>query len=752
MPDLFDYERSRAVLIGTASYRDSRFLPLPAAANSLAGMREVLTDPGLCGWPRERVTVLTDPVDMPQVVKALRRLARDTDEVLLVYFVGHGVILPRGRLCLALADTDADDPDITGLAYEWVRDAFIDSAARQKIAILDCCYSGRAIEALSAEIADETNTRGVYTLTASDHAAHVVPLSEQADAATSFTAELLDLIRTGIPGGPELLRLGTLYLHLRSRLRSRGLPLPNQRGTDTADQFGFTRNAALGDHQARGPSLRTRTDHPPSPAAARLDPGAQPRSPRPGQMLLCGDSALLLRTTEELATRYAKDVTVILPSAERLGPELRRLPTVQMVESADLTYEVLRAAGIGSARALGLLHDDDLGNFHAALRANELNPDLRLVLGVFNTGLRSRVRSFFTDCTTLDDVSEAGPAFAAAALGEPASGQVHLAGRTVYVARRSEVRSGLVVCGLADTREPGQAQLLPDGEEGADLVLAVADGVLPDPLGKHAGPAAAVTSAVRKAFGPGRDAGTSHGPGRILARSDFGLARMSGHVIVVGLGHLGTRIIGHLHDLGHRVVGIDVSEEASGMPTAQRLQIPVVIGAGYQAETLRIARIEHSQAVVCATGSDVANLEIALNARALSLEARLVLRLADDDLADRAERTIGGITALSTVDLAASAFAAAMLGSQVLRTIPVGRHVLLIADVRVDPGSALVGSRVGDLSETGQVRVIGLRRDKAGNVEWMPEDGYGLAAADHLIVLATRSGLGQVLGRSMPGS
>src|SRR5215472_17417962 len=73
------------------------------------------------------------------------------------------------------------------------------------------------MDTLSAEIADQTDARGVYTLTASDQAAHVLPLSEQAAATTSFTGELLDLVRAGILGGPEHLTLGMLYLHLRQR-------------------------------------------------------------------------------------------------------------------------------------------------------------------------------------------------------------------------------------------------------------------------------------------------------------------------------------------------------------------------------------------------------------------------------------------------------------------------------------------------------------------------------------------------------
>jgi len=246
MTDAPDLSRSRAILIGAATYEDTGFLPLPAAANSLAGMQQVLTDPGLCGWPPDQVTVLEDPTDVRRVVVTLRQLARGTMDLLLIYFVGHGVLLPRGRLCLSLSDTILEEPDITGLEYDWIRGALIDSPASVKIVILDCCYSGRAIQALStaAGIADCTDTAGTYTLTASDFAAHVVASEQQASSPTSFTGELLDLIHNGIPGGPERLTLGFIYPRLRDRLRSHNLPAPNQRGTDTATQFPFARNCA----------------------------------------------------------------------------------------------------------------------------------------------------------------------------------------------------------------------------------------------------------------------------------------------------------------------------------------------------------------------------------------------------------------------------------------------------------------------------------------------------------------------------
>lgn len=238
-----DYVRSRAVLIGTSAYHDKRFRQLPAARNSLNGVREVLVDERLCCWPGERVEVLLNQQHRPRLITDLRRWARETTDVLVVYFVGHGIITPQGELCLALTDTVLDDPDVTGLEYRFVRSALIDSPARVKVVILDCCYSGRAIQALSSS-ENFGDIRGAYVIAASDHAAHVPPPAGQPLACTSFTGELLELIRTGIPGAPDTLTLRVIYAHLRARLRSAQLPDPHHWSTDTAEDFGLARNAA----------------------------------------------------------------------------------------------------------------------------------------------------------------------------------------------------------------------------------------------------------------------------------------------------------------------------------------------------------------------------------------------------------------------------------------------------------------------------------------------------------------------------
>ncbi|MFD1115077.1 caspase family protein [Sphaerisporangium aureirubrum] len=232
-------------------------------------MRALLTDPRLGGWPSKRVEFWLNRTGASQVTKRLRQVANATTDVLLLYFVGHGTLTERGELCLALTDTEDDHCDLTGLEYERVRDALEASPARIKVVILDCCYSGRVIEALApAHIANITEIRGAYTLTASDETAHVVALPHQRRTHTSFTGELIDLVHTGIPNGQEWLTLRDVFPDLRHRLMRRDLPLPNNRGTGTADGFPFVLNSAYPAAAAGGTTLSP----PENPVSSRPRP------------------------------------------------------------------------------------------------------------------------------------------------------------------------------------------------------------------------------------------------------------------------------------------------------------------------------------------------------------------------------------------------------------------------------------------------------------------------------------------------
>src|SRR5271166_2726762 len=153
---------------------------------------------------------------------------------------------------------------------------------------------------------------------------------------------------------------------------------------------------------------------------------------------------------EELTARYGLAVTAIVPSAATgHGARMAGMPGVRVLERPELTADAFVDAGLPAARGLAILHQDDLGNFHAALRAQELSPRLRIVITIFNAGLGERIRSFFADCAVLSEAQMAAPSLIAAALGEPAPSHVRMAGRTMYVARREDVGADQIICGLA---------------------------------------------------------------------------------------------------------------------------------------------------------------------------------------------------------------------------------------------------------------------------------------------------------------
>src|SRR5690348_14916014 len=139
---------------------------------------------------------------------------------------------------------------------------------------------------------------------------------------------------------------------------------------------------------------------------------------RGGHLIVCGDGPLAYRITEELSTRYGERVTVLLPSRLRnYGPQIGALASVRVLEHPELSSQAFTDAGVESARALAIVWQDDVGNFHAGLRAQELNPALRLVLAIYNRRLGDHIRMLFPDCTVLSGTAMAAPSFVAATLG-----------------------------------------------------------------------------------------------------------------------------------------------------------------------------------------------------------------------------------------------------------------------------------------------------------------------------------------------
>ncbi|WP_082772623.1 TrkA family potassium uptake protein [Actinoplanes sp. TFC3] len=557
-------------------------------------------------------------------------------------------------------------------------------------------------------------------------------------------------------------------------------------------------------------------------------PGAADNRPH---FVVCGADALVYTLAEELAANHRVRLTVIVPSKLRRDvPDLTALRGVRVMRADRLDERAFRSAGLDGAAALALVMPDDVVNLHAALCAQAVEPDLRLVIRMFNTGLGYSVRRLFADCEVLSDAAMAAPAFVAASLGEVVPTHVRLPGRTVHVARREDVRTEQVVCTLTAADGAGKAEVLPedsgpDVQRPEDLVLAEATGKAAEPektvssrrrphlaagrairaaLSRKLGIAVLVTLAVTAVSGTvlalslgyhgfwkslyvtlltvvgssdveeNRNAvaqaaqlvltiaGLALLPlitaavveGMVNARLALAggrfTAKREDHVVVVGLGNVGTRVLRQLHDLGIDVVAIDRSRDARGVRVAEQLGIPLIIADAASEETLRQASVATSRALVVVSTDDVSNLQAALNARAVRPDLRVVLRLFDDDFARRVQTAFNIAISRSVSRLAAPAFAAAMLDRDVIATIPVDRHALLIANVRVVAGSPLDGAALSQASRAESVRVIGLTAAEQEWVDWSPDPRRVLSADDRIMVVARRAGLRALVEQASP--
>jgi Trk K+ transport system NAD-binding subunit len=193
---------------------------------------------------------------------------------------------------------------------------------------------------------------------------------------------------------------------------------------------------------------------------AMEEPAAAPAG---GHVVLCGLNELGYRTLEELVRLGEHVVVVVRSPAEELARGARELGAT-LVRGSYRDQAVLRAAGVPAASALVVTEDDDVGNLHAALAAQELNPALRMRLRMFNRELGRRVQELFEDCQVFDSAALAVPAFVSAALLQDWQQRVEVAGRTLAV-RRAAADSPGVLLPLADVRPDGTAELFPDGGE-----------------------------------------------------------------------------------------------------------------------------------------------------------------------------------------------------------------------------------------------------------------------------------------------
>jgi Trk K+ transport system NAD-binding subunit len=168
------------------------------------------------------------------------------------------------------------------------------------------------------------------------------------------------------------------------------------------------------------------------------------------------------------------------------------------------------------------------------------------------------------------------------------------------------------------------------------------------------------------------------------------------HVVVIGLGNVGFRVVEELHRLGDRVVAIERNRDNPFIATARRLGAAVITGDATVAEVLKQAHSGTAQSIVVCTQNELTNLEVALLVREMHPEQRILVRLADPQLASLLRESANIDRALSIPELAAPAFLAAFLGDRIGTVLLAKGTLLAVVEVLVDGKDALVSRPVSE--------------------------------------------------------
>ncbi len=180
----------------------------------------------------------------------------------------------------------------------------------------------------------------------------------------------------------------------------------------------------------------------------------------------------------------------------------------------------------------------------------------------------------------------------------------------------------------------------------------------------------------------------------------------SGHVIICGTGKVGYRVALELLKFEREIVAIESDPDSRFLEKITALGIPVIIADARRSENLHKAGIERADAVIPCTDNELTNLDIALDAREINPEVKIVLRMFDPELAQRVEKGFGIHTAFSVSALAAPTIAAASMRVNVRSSFYVGEQLLNISEIIIQPGSKVEGWSIEQLEQSLDLSII----------------------------------------------
>jgi hypothetical protein len=235
----FDPDKSRFILIGTSRcIADPDNLPeLPAVRHNLDALERILLNPEIVGIRREGIIIIKDPRDKAELSSQLVNAARPAKDLLFIYYVGHGLLGQHNKkLYLATAQTTDANVDFDGFDFDEIRLLLDASQAKQRLLVLDCCFSGNVLEgalgSLDSVVDANIAIRSTYSIASAPP--NRLSIADPDEKYTAFSGELIELLEHGTGGEEKFINADLLFDHLKRRIALKP-KLPPPRKCDKYD-------------------------------------------------------------------------------------------------------------------------------------------------------------------------------------------------------------------------------------------------------------------------------------------------------------------------------------------------------------------------------------------------------------------------------------------------------------------------------------------------------------------------------------
>ncbi|WP_394428846.1 caspase, EACC1-associated type [Streptomyces sp. SGAir0957] len=323
----------RVLLLATAAHDGPDLPAVPAVESSFEALRNALRE--RCGVRDGALHAVLNPPDAQTMAIAVTEAAQQAGTVLLVYFIGHGLLGPDDELYLAASGTGRLVPgmaDHQALSFSSLRQALAVSPASSVVVVLDCCFSGWASLSGGGPVAPAfalAPAHGLYLIGSAEQLALAPPGADR----TAFTGAFLELLEDGDPRGPHQLTLDSVYDTVFQKLRDQNRPWPRRQAGDRSGNLVIAPNPA-------------------APAAPRPQGPRDPapgRCPYPGLDAFGTDDADVFFGREQMTGRLLPTVAEAC-AADAAAPGLLAL----VGASGSGKTSLLNAGLLAAVRARGL--------------------------------------------------------------------------------------------------------------------------------------------------------------------------------------------------------------------------------------------------------------------------------------------------------------------------------------------------------------------------------------------------------------